>query len=291
MRRYLAMLLADKGMLAMMLGQSLLIALLLISVFGDISQPQVESEARRLADLVAPGVAWGELLPESQAEFRKEASEDASAALTAKILFLLGISCLWFGCNNAAKEIVKERAIYRQERDVGLKVVGYYSSKLLVLGVASVLQSSLLYGGVRLLTHLGGDWLSQYALLALVSVTGVALGLAISAIASSQDVAVTMVPILLIPQIIMAGILAPLAGYTQGLAQIAVSAYWGYQGLVGTLASPVQGRLRDAGTLDLGTEWDLARVCSMLLVHILVFAAVSVITLRLRDRKENRRLA
>ena len=121
-RRYLAILLADKGMLAMMLGQSLLIALLLSWVFGDISQPSVEAEARRVADVAAPGVAWAELLPETQAEFRQEASEAATASLTAKILFLLGISCLWFGCNNAAKEIVKERAIYSRERDVGLKV-------------------------------------------------------------------------------------------------------------------------------------------------------------------------
>lgn len=290
-RRYLAILLADQGMLAMMLGQSLLIALLLVWVFGDISQPDVEAEARRVADIAAPGVAWSEHLPEYQAEFRKEASQAATAALTAKILFLLAISCLWFGCNNAAKEIVKERAIYSQERDVGLNTFSFYGSKLIVLGIASVLQSSLLYVGVRLLTHLGGDGLSQYALLTLVSVTGVALGLAISAIANSPDVAVTMVPISLIPQIIMAGILAPLAGYTEGLAQIAVSAYWGYQGLVGTLESSVQSRLRDAGTLDLGTEWDLARVSSVLLVHVLVFAAVSLIALRLRDRQENRRLA
>ena len=128
-------------------------------------------------------------------------------------------------------------------------------------------------------------------LLSLVSLTGVAIGLAISAVANSEDVAVTMVPVSLIPQIILAGILAPLAGYTHGLAQLAISAYWGYQGLAGTLESPVQGRLRDAGTMDLGTEWDLARVCSVLVVHILVFAIVSVITLRLRDSKENRHLA
>ncbi len=288
-RRYLAILLADKGMLAMMLGQSLLIALLLSWVFGDISQPSVEAEARRVADVAAPGVAWAELLPETQTEFRQEASEAATASLTAKILFLLGISCLWFGCNNAAKEIVKERAIYSRERDVGLKVVSYYGSKLIVLGAASILQSSLLYGGVRLFTHLAGDGWSQYALLSLTSLTGVAIGLAISAVANSEDVAVTMVPISLIPQIIMAGILAPLAGYTRGLAQIAISAYWGYQGLVGTLESSVQDRLRDAGTIDLGTEWDSARVCSVLVAHILVFAIVALITLRLRDNKENRR--
>jgi len=41
-------------------------------VFGDISQPSVESEALRVADVAAPGVAWAELLPETQAEFRKE---------------------------------------------------------------------------------------------------------------------------------------------------------------------------------------------------------------------------
>lgn len=288
-RRYLAILLADKGMLAMMLGQSLLIALLLIWVFGDISRPDVEAEAKRVADIAAPGVAWSELLPESQAEFRQEASQAATAALTAKILFLLAISCLWFGCNNAAKEIVKERAIYRQERDVGLKVVSYYGSKLIVLGAASILQSTLLYAGVRLFTHLGGDGWSQYALLSLVSLTGVAIGLAISALADSEDVAVTMVPISLIPQIVLAGILAPLAGATRGLAQLVISAYWGYQGLVGTLKSPVQDRLRDAGNMDLGTEWDSARVGSVLVAHILVFAIVSLVTLRLRDNKENRR--
>lgn len=289
LRRYVEILLADKGTLAMMLGQSLLIAWLLIWVFGDISRPNVEAEARRVADIAAPGVAWAELLPESQEEFRQEASAAATAALTAKILFLLGISCLWFGCNNAAKEIVKEREIYDQERNVGLKVVSYYGSKLIVLGVASVLQSSLLYAGVRLFTHLGGDAVSQYVLLSLVSLTGVAIGLAISAVANSEGVAVTLVPITLIPQIVMAGILAPLEGHARGLAQLAISAYWGYQGLVGTVDSPVQSRLRDAGTMDLGTEWDSARVCSVLIVHILVFALVSVMTLHLRDRNENRR--
>jgi len=288
-RRYLEILLADKGMLAMMFGQSLLIALLLIWVFGDISQPGVEAEARRVAAIAAPGGAWTELLPASQAEFRQEASEAATAALTAKILFLLGISCLWFGCNNAAKEIVKEREIYGQERNVGLKVLSYYGSKLIVLGLASILQSSLLYGGVRLFTHLGGDALSQGVLLSLVSLTGVAIGLAISAVANSEGVAVTLVPISLIPQIVMAGILAPLAGHARGLAQLAISAYWGYQGLVGTLDSSVQARLRDAGTMDLGKEWDAARVCSVLIFHILVFSAVALVALRLRDRKESRR--
>ncbi len=283
---YLAILLTDTGMLAMMLGQSLLIALLLVAVFGDISQPEAESEARRVADIAAPGVPWDKHFPETQEEFRKEAIAAKSAVLTAEVLFLLCIACFWFGCNNAAKEIVKERAICQRERDVGLSVVSYYGSKLIVLGVASFLQAALLYACVRLFTHLGGDGVGQFVLLSLVSLTGVALGLALSALARSEDVAVTMVPICLIPQIILAGILAPLAGTMRGLAQLAISAYWGYQGLAGTLESSVQGRLRDASTLDLDREWDLTRVSLVLVVHILVLAVFSVTTLRLRDRKE-----
>ena len=35
-------------------------------------------------------------------------------------LFLVSIIVLWSGCNNAAKEIVKEEAIYGRERAVNL---------------------------------------------------------------------------------------------------------------------------------------------------------------------------
>ena len=36
--------------------------------------------------------------------------------------FLLVVSALWFGCSGAAQQIVKERAIYRRERLVNLRL-------------------------------------------------------------------------------------------------------------------------------------------------------------------------
>jgi hypothetical protein len=69
---------------------------------------------------------------------------------------LLAIITLWFGCNNAAKEIVKEEAIYGRERAVNLGIVPYLASKFLVLGVISALQTLLLmivvYGGLVVMT-------------------------------------------------------------------------------------------------------------------------------------------
>src|SRR5262249_57629217 len=52
-------------------------------------------------------------------------------AYTFMLLNILVIAVLWFGCNNAAKEIVKEEAIYGRERAVNLHIGPYLGSKML----------------------------------------------------------------------------------------------------------------------------------------------------------------
>ncbi|MFN5907556.1 MAG: ABC transporter ATP-binding protein, partial [Planctomyces sp.] len=96
--RYLQILWADRRALLMMLGQCLLVAFLVVVMFGDVS---------------------GEELPQR-------------ASKSASIMFLLAISSVWFGCNNAAREIVKEKAIYVRERDVNLQTTAYVVSKFAV---------------------------------------------------------------------------------------------------------------------------------------------------------------
>ena len=54
------------------------------------------------------------------------------------LLLLLAVSCFWFGCNTAAKELVKERVIFLRERDFNLRVSAYFASKFLVLAVIGV---------------------------------------------------------------------------------------------------------------------------------------------------------
>jgi hypothetical protein len=282
-RRYLAIQWAQKRALWMMLGQSLFIAALLVWLFGNISDLNVLEDAKHLAEVAAPGVAWSELLPETHEEFLAEAEKAKRTDLTSRLLFLLCVSCIWFGCNNAAKEIVKERAIYSKERDVGLKLSSYYGSKLFLLGVFSVLQVTLLYSIVRFSTNLGGDLQQQWLLLSLSALTGVAMGLAISALANTEDLAVTIVPIALIPQIVLAGLIAPLLHYTRAFSRLSVSSYWSYQGLLMTLDETMQSRLRGAECLDLQDVWTISSVCYVLAVHILVFAIIALVALYVRD--------
>ncbi len=287
LRRNAAIQWADKRAVAMMLGQSLFIAALLVWLFGDISSLDATDEARRLVELTAPGITWEDLdsFPETQQEYLAEAEEAKRMDRSSKLLFLLCISCIWFGCNNAAKAIVKERAIYGKERDVGLKVPSYYGSKLALLGLLSGLQASLLFWIVSVFTQLGGDLAEQWLLLFLSAVTGVAMGLAISAVATSEDVAVTIVPMALIPQIIMAGLIAPLLNYTREFSQVCIPAYWSYQGLLQTLEISLQERLREADYLVLGTNWTSSTVCcGVLTAYVVVFSLVSLGVLYWGDR-------
>lgn len=131
------------------------------------------------------------------------------------ILFFAYISALWFGCGNAAQEIVKELPMYRRERLVGLGRDSYLLAKFLSCARLTVIQSLLAYGIMQLDEQLGAGhgiggsvgW--QIAGLAAVSVAAASIGLALSALARSVLQAVMLVPLVLIPQILFSGFMPP----------------------------------------------------------------------------------
>ncbi len=193
-RRYISIWKGDRQALLAMLGQSLFVAVLLGLVFGDLdalSNPVVRVQR------------------------------------TFNLLFLLAVSCFWLGCNTAAKELVKERVIYMRERDFNLRIGGYFISKLAVLCVISVAQVSMLYAIVRWWCAPQGAAGLQWLTLASLATAGTAVGLLISAIARSEEVATALVPIAVIPQIVLGGIIAPLTGFARVLAEGLSSVYWG----------------------------------------------------------------
>jgi len=144
------------------------------------------------------------------------------------LLLLLGLSAIWLGCNAASKEIVGELAIYRRERDINLSTAAFIGAKYLVSGAFTVLQLAVVYGLVALLAEgIPGNFLEQFLLLTLGAMAGTAIGLLISALANTRDQATTIVPLALVPQLLLAGVLVPkLPALAETLAKVAVSGYW-----------------------------------------------------------------
>lgn len=122
------------------------------------------------------------------------------------VMFFAYLSTLWFGTSNAAQEIVKEIAIYRRERLVGVGGHSYLLSKFIFLSIITCAQSAVLYF-LMLWFEYGRDGSVLYQLggLCTTAVAAVGIGCAISALSRSVMQAVMIVPLVLIPMIIFAG--------------------------------------------------------------------------------------
>ncbi|HEX3655730.1 MAG TPA: ATP-binding cassette domain-containing protein [Pirellulales bacterium] len=179
-RRAVALKIADRWNTAILLVQAPIVAVLVILAFGSNARQKITSEN------------WLE-----------------TSRATAVTLFVLGLSALWFGCSNAVREIVGEWAVYRRERMVNLQLPPYVMSKFVVSGALCVLQCTILLLAARLGCGLRGPLLSSLLIMLLTAGTGVGLGLMVSALARSQEVAIALLPLVLIPMVIFGGTLIP----------------------------------------------------------------------------------
>jgi ABC-type multidrug transport system ATPase subunit/pSer/pThr/pTyr-binding forkhead associated (FHA) protein len=134
-----------------------------------------------------------------------------------KILLVMSFISVFFGYSNGFREIVKEDAIYRRERAVNLGIAPYMFSKIIVLGVFCLVQSAIVVGVVQVgepLQSAPGVFLhpilETYITLALASLAGLMTGLVISAVAPNNNVATSFLPIVMVPQLLLAGAIIPL---------------------------------------------------------------------------------
>ncbi|MEM6455788.1 MAG: ABC transporter permease, partial [Acidobacteriota bacterium] len=126
-------------------------------------------------------------------------------------LFILVISSIWFGCSNAAREIVSEQAIYKRERMVNLSILAYVGSKFAVLAALSLGQCVMLLTMTYFMLDMVGNPLFHLITLWMCALAGTSLGLLLSAFVRTTPAALALVPLLLIPQVILGGAIMPIA--------------------------------------------------------------------------------
>lgn len=149
--------------------------------------------------------------------------------------FVMALVSIWFGTSIASREIIRERAVYTRERMVNLRLFPYVGSKLFVLAVIVSLQCLVLYGSLKFMHYTGlmsvpGWAIPQLAIVLITAMVGIALGLFISAIVKTSEMATSMVPLILIPQILFCG----LVGVPKGTAKVistVIPATWAFDGI------------------------------------------------------------
>lgn len=160
----------------------------------------------------------------------------ASPIGAVELVFLTMTGAIWLGVTSAAREVVRERGLVEREFDVGIRLDAYVLAKALVLFALNFVQVFLLVLVVTGLRPLGigrNGVLELFALAVLTAWASAAMGLAVSCAAGSVDRAAGAVPLLLMPQLLLAGGLIPLAQMPRVMSALADVTYarWSYAGL------------------------------------------------------------
>lgn len=134
--------------------------------------------------------------------------------LTLSVLFMINLTAIWLGSSNAAREIVAELPIYQRERMYNLQLFPYVLSKLSVQILFSIIQSFMFVGILYLFyseatVHLD-SFLQLTAMMLLITTSAVLMGLLLSALVKTSEQAIALLPLLLIPQLILSGVIYPI---------------------------------------------------------------------------------
>ena len=154
--------------------------------------------------------------------------------ISSGVLFMIAISAIWLGTQNAAREIVSEQAIYKRERMFNLDIFPYLLSKITVLSFFAIIQSFLFililsigYGNNSVSINNAVD---AFIWMSFISVAATFLGLLLSASVNTTEKAMTIVPLILIPQIMLAGLIAKVSSPLVEFLSYLTLSRWGVEG-------------------------------------------------------------
>jgi len=151
-----------------------------------------------------------------------------------QMLVILVMSSVLSGTALSIREFIKERDIYQRERMAGLSATAYLFSKFMVLSLISVLQAAL-FTIVGLLGQKvpssgvvipGTALIEIFVALAVLSVTSMLIGLAISTLVTKDDQAMSILVGLVILELGLSGGLFPLAHERHKGRSVRLCAYY-----------------------------------------------------------------
>lgn len=136
---------------------------------------------------------------------------------TSTLTFFCVVVSIWLGLNNSARDLVRERKHYVRERLAGLRPESYLGSKCLVYLSVGAIQVMLLLLVVALGSRLvlkeapladlhKLSWAWYFIVFWLSYACGLGLGLLASAMVRTEEAAVAILPLLIMPQLLLSAV-------------------------------------------------------------------------------------
>lgn len=132
-------------------------------------------------------------------------------------LFLSATVAMFLGLTNSATEVLRDRPILRRERNCQPGAGSYVTSKFVALGIVAAVQSIIYLIVGNHFLEIRGMLLYQWLWMTLTAWTGTAMAMVVSSVVQTERAALTAVPLLLVPQMLLAGALVPYKEMNRGL--------------------------------------------------------------------------
>ena len=207
--------------------------------------------------------------------------------------FALASACIWIGIFNSIRTICKERGIIKREHRTGLHISSYVLAHMIFEAALSLAESVIVILGVFIanFSRMPEEAVFLPVLLELgitfflIIYSSDILGILISSIVRSENSAMTVMPFILIIQLIMSGMIFELSGVSSFLSKFTISRWGlaaicnssGINGLANSLFATYMEEY-EATARNLLTHWGL------LVLFIVVYGTLSIIALSFVDK-------
>lgn len=147
------------------------------------------------------------------------------------VLFILVLSCIWFGVSNSARDIVDELHIFQKEYKNGLSISNFLISKIFIISIITIIQCCIIV--LVLYKAYAGDYIHLNAPermlvhCSIIGISSVILGLFISSLFKTSEQVMSIVPLTLIPQIMLNGVISDLDSKEKEMLSYLTISRWG----------------------------------------------------------------
>ena len=216
--------------------------------------------------------------------------------------FAITSAAIWIGVFNSIQRICKEHNTITSEYCSGLHISAYIMSHVIFDFLICLIQSIILMGICMVYIDfpsdgiIFGESIIEYFITVFLVVWGSdIMGIMISSVASTPNVAMTAMPFVLILQLVMSGVLFELKGWAEKIADITFSK-WGMSALgsIGNLNDeelplkmsllfPEVVRLESEPAYECTSE-NLLKAWGFIMIINVVCVIIAVLSLKIRNR-------
>lgn len=125
------------------------------------------------------------------------------------VAFAIVLCANWFSLSLSIREIVQEKNTIKGEFRKGARILPYLSAKFILPTIVSILQTVIVYAFIAYRIPIHHDIPELLAIAVTATTPAIAIGLLVSSLSRNSGQANAFLPLLIIPQVALAGALVP----------------------------------------------------------------------------------